>query len=178
MSASSWSSVSYGRPGTSASGSGTSSNERPRFSLSRRASRSTSVTSPALLRRIGQRVLPGALHAFAPAALLEPADRVGVLHELLQRHLDAVEESPPDRLALADVVVEQLRRELLPRVEQLRAQRRALYLLRRRRFDRLWLRAREGPELRNRVVTQLQEPVAQEQRRDAVLPVVGVELVE
>ena len=109
---------------------------------------------------------------------VEPADRLGVLDELLGGHLDPVEVGPPDRLALAVVVVEQLRGELLARVEQLRAERRALLLHRRERLRLDRLGQRERPERRERLGAPLEQPVAQEPRRDAVLVVVLVDLAQ
>ena len=73
-----------------------------------------------LLRREREHVRERALLLFqALPRRLELPDRLRVLDELLRRQLEPVEEGPPDRLALAVVVVEQLRRQLLARVEQL-----------------------------------------------------------
>ena len=113
-----------------------------------------------------------------PLDELEPADRLRVLDELRRRHVDPVEERPPDGLALAVVVVEELRGQLLTRVEQLLAKRRALNLHVRHRLRHLRLGQRERPELRESLRTPLEQPVAQQERRDAVLPVVRVDLVE
>ena len=162
------------------------------------ASRSSSAISPAfltgrgvdhvltlpqlvLLRREGERVDDRLLDGLVLAGRLEPADRLGVLDELLGRHLAPVEERPPDRLALAVVVVEQLPREragLVAGREQRLAQRHALGLLRldRLRLDRLG--RRERPEGVERLLPPLEQPVAQEPRGDAVLAVVGGDLVE
>src|SRR5262249_32185662 len=96
----------------------------------------------------------------------------------LVAHLEPVEEGPPDRLALAVVVVEQVRRELLARVDQLRAQCRTLDLARRELTRLLRVRLREGTELRDRVGAKLERPVAQGAGRDAVLAVVLVDLPE
>ena len=131
-----------------------------------------------LLRRVGERVGPRALHLLGLSDLLEPADRIRIVDELGRGLLDPVEERPPDGLPLAVVVVEQLRRELLARVEQPRTQCRPLGLLLPDRLRLLYLGRRERPELRERLRAPLEQPVAQEQGRDAVLPVVGVDLVE
>ena len=89
--------------GTIASGSGTSSNERPRLSTSRRDSRSSSVIepgdfpvarsavcwpTPSLCSCGGktERVGPGTVDAHRLAVLLEPADRLRVVEQLLGRH--------------------------------------------------------------------------------------------
>ena len=187
-----------GLPGISASGSGTSfrlgprlSSKRPRiavelddfprFLAGRGVEHVLALPELVLLRREGEGVDDRLLDGLALAGRLEPADRLGVLDELLGRHLAPVEERPPDRLALAVVVVEQLPREgagLVAGREQRLAQRRALGLLRldRLRLDRL--RRRERPEGVERLLSPLEQPVAQEPRGDAVLAVVGGDLVE
>ena len=128
-----------------------------------------------LLRREDERVGPGTVDAHRLAVLLETADRLRVVEQLLGRPLHPVEVRPPDRLALAVVVVEQLRRQLLPRLEQLRAQLGPL-LLRLRHRPRLGRRRRGRDRPGQRL--QLEQPVAQQTRRDAVLAVVLVDLVE
>ena len=146
--------------------------------------------APVLVERVGpdpQLVLlrrePEAVDLRASALLrlaegLEEADRVGVLDQLLGRLLDPVEERPPDRLALAVVVVEELRGELLPRLEQRLPQLGSLDLRRRRRLRLLWLGERERPELRERLAAEPEQPVAQRERGRAVLLVVGRDRVE
>ena len=119
---------------------------------------------------------------------LEPADRVGVaLLQLLARSSDPVEERPPDRLLLAAVVEQQLREQParpvglgdLVRVvgQRRRAAPRGAPRSRRassRRLARLpRLRAAAAPP-----GPQRQQPVAQLRGRDAVLLVVGGDLVE
>ena len=76
------------------------------------------------------------------------------------------------------MVVEQLRRELLARVEQLLTKGRALFLDRRERLRLDRLGQRERPERRERLRAPLEQPVAQEPRRDAVLVVVLVDLAQ
>ena len=117
---------------------------------------------------------------------LEPADRFGVaLLELLARPPDPVEERPPDGLRLAPVVEEELREQPARPVgfadvvgilgqagEQSRAQLLGLDCAggRLARLLRLRLRRVPGP--------LGQQPVAELHRRDAVLLVVGGDVVE
>ena len=93
--------------------------------------------------------------------------------------LDPVEERPPDRLALAVVVVEQLRRQLLARVEQLRAQLGPLGLL--LGSPASAPRGSGGGIGPNRASASSRRSSSQSRsstRRDAVLAVVLVDLVE
>jgi hypothetical protein len=64
-----------------------------------------------LLRRERERPALRARQRLRPGDELERPDRLGVLDELLGRGLHAVEHRPPDRLALAVVVVEELASE-------------------------------------------------------------------
>ena len=110
---------------------------------------------------------------------VEPADRLAVLEQLLRRHVRLVEHRPPDGLALAIVVVEELvprARGLIARREQRLAQRGALGLLRLDRLRLLRLRQRERPELRECLPTPLEQPVREHARADAVLAVVRLDL--
>ena len=109
---------------------------------------------------------------------LEQADRVGVLDQLLGRLLDPVEERPPDRLALALVVVEKLRRELFARVEQLLAESGASDLRRGRLLRLLRRGQRERAELRQGFAAPLEQPVAEREGGEAVLLVVVGDRVE
>ena len=186
----------YGSPGMSAWGSGTSCSVGPRLSTSRRASRSTSRISPGalarrrvdralpladlvLLRRERERVRERTLLRPRLTDQLEPPDRLGVLDELGRRHLDAVEERPPDGLALAVVVVEQLRRELLAGVEQLAARSAARSTFSSGTgFGSFGSGSGNGPNCRQRLRPALEQPVTEEKGRDAVLEVVRVDLVE
>ena len=153
----------------------------PRFLAGRGVDHVLALPQLVLLRREGECVDDRLLHGLVRAGRLEPPDRLGVLDELLGRHLAPVEERPPDRLALAVVVVEQLPREgagLVAGREESLAQRHALGLfgLDRLRLDRLG--QRERPEGVERLLPPLEQPVAQEPRGDAVLAVVGGDLVE
>ncbi len=131
-----------------------------------------------LLRREREAVHQRAGGLLGLAGRLEQPDRLRVLDQLLGRLLDAVEERPPDRLALALVVVEELRRQLLPGLEQRLSERGALDPLGRWRPLLLRLGERERAEAGERLGTALEQPVAQGERGDAVLLVVGGDRVQ
>src|SRR5207247_3028886 len=61
-----------------------------------------------LLGREAEAVVQRAPHASRRILRLQPADRLAVLHQLVERHLAAREEPPPGRAGLAPVVLEQL----------------------------------------------------------------------
>ena len=128
-----------------------------------------------LLRRVREREDRGLLLRPRLTERDETADRLRVLDELLRGEVEPVEEGPPERLALAVVVVEELRRELLQRVaavEQRLANDAPRLLLRLHglRLERLGRRERAEP--RERLCPPLEQPVAEHARRDAVLAVV------
>ena len=117
---------------------------------------------------------------------LEAADRLRVLDELLGRHLRAREEPPPHRARLAAVVLEQVAHErvrlvarLLERAAELGARRGELggLLVRLLRL-RLGSPRDRDAEPRLRLLPPLEQPVAQEQVREAVLLVVALDPVE
>ena len=189
--------MSYGRPGIRALGSGTCGERAPALQLQRARVAVVREQAPGALAgrgvdrvaaellflgRVRERVHPGAVLLARLPGGLEPADRLGVLDQLVDGHLDLVEERPPDRLALAVVVVEQLRRQqrerVVPAREQLLAQRGTRLPLRRQDLGRLRLWERKRPELLERLGAPLEQPVAQQQRRQAVLAVVLVDLAQ
>ena len=134
-----------------------------------------------LLRREAQRVLERLLHRHRLAVQLEPADRLRALDQLLRVEAAVIEVTPPLRLLLAAVVLEQVREQparlaLLRVREQLRLDPRALLEALLRLLLDLALLGRPAPlDLRR---SQLEQPPMELVERAAVVLVVGADLLE
>src|SRR5205823_439983 len=111
-----------------------------------------------LLRGEREREGPRLGDPLALADLLETGERVPVLEQLLVRAPDPVEDRPPDRLRLAAVVVEELARDRLARVDQRLSEGGALLRRGRRRLRLLGHDLRERTEPRERLVAALEQP--------------------
>ena len=126
-----------------------------------------------LLNRKRQRVQERVLVRARPADRRQPTDRLGIVHQLLDRHVIApLEEPPPRRPRLAPVVFQQLAREPARRAGLAAADQHLPQRLALPRRGVVGLRRLGNPRPRRAVGPVRDEPVAQRQRRAAVVVVV------